>query len=93
MLRLLGLIFLGVAVVALAADWMERGEGDLAVASIAERWFQLHRSSFIGLQSGLENRVNPELYFDYVLPVLELPAAGAAAIVGAVLLLGARLRR
>jgi hypothetical protein len=92
MLRAAGLILLGLAAAALAADWLGRGEDGLAAASIAERWFQLHRPSFIGLQSGIENRVSPELYFDYVLPVLELPAAGVAAILGAVLLLGARVR-
>jgi hypothetical protein len=87
-MRLAGLILVALALVALGAD-LSQGE----VASLGERWAELHRSSLIGLQSGLENRVHPDAFFDYVLPVLELPAAACLAVPGLALLLLARLRR
>lgn len=93
MLRLVGLALLAVGAAALWADWSERGEGGLQTASIAQRWSELHVTSLIGLQSGLENRVHPDLFFDWVLPVLEIPAAPALAVAGALLLGLARLRR
>lgn len=92
MLRLLGYLCLGLGLLALWADVTGRTEGGAAFASIAARWFQLHPTSLIGLQSGLENRVHPDAFFSYVLPVLELPAAGTAAVLGAVMLLVARWR-
>ena len=87
-MRLLGLVLVAAAAAALGADAVGG-----SVASLGERWAQLHRPSLIGLQSGLENRVHPDAFFEYVLPVLELPAAAALAVPGALLLLAARLRR
>lgn len=92
-LRAFGWLFLALAAAALWADWAERGEGGLTPASIGQRWYEIHETSLIGLQSGLENRVNPDLFFDWVLPVLELPAAPSVAVLGAGFLLVARLGR
>jgi len=92
MLRFIGLAFLTLAAVALFADW--RGsEGGLAFASLGQRWFEVHQTSLIGLQSGLENRVSQTAFFDYVQPVLELPAAGVAAGLGLAFLILGQLRR
>lgn len=87
-MRLAALILLAVALAALVADLV----GGRA-ASLGERWAQLHRESLIGLQSGLENRVHPDLFFDWVLPVLELPAAATFAVLGLALFAVATLLR
>ncbi|SDW25876.1 hypothetical protein SAMN05444336_101528 [Albimonas donghaensis] len=80
MLRILGLFFAALAALALWADISDAGSGAaIDFASLGQRWAELHQPSLIGLQSGLENRVDPELFFTYVLPVLEIPAAGVAA--------------
>ena len=93
MLRLAGIVFLALAALALAADLTGSG-GGFELASIGQRWSELHRPSLIGLQSGLENRVSPTVFFDYVLPALELPAAVVTGVIGAALLaLGAARRR
>ncbi len=93
MLRLAGIVFLGLAAVALIADVLNAG-GGFGFASIGERWAELHRPSLIGLQSGLENRVSGSIFFDYVLPILQLPAAIAAAVLGlALYAIGRAVRR
>ncbi|MEC9431942.1 MAG: hypothetical protein VYD87_03450 [Pseudomonadota bacterium] len=87
MLRILGLIFTALAALALWADIRDAGQGAaIDFVSLGARWAQIHQPSLIGLQSGLENRVDPDLFFAYVLPVLEAPAAGVAA--GLALLFG-----
>jgi hypothetical protein len=91
MLRFFGILFLVLAAAALWADW-RRSSGGLEPASFAEHWAAVHLDSLIGLQSGLENRVHPAAYLDYVLPVLELPAAPTLALLGAAMLALARLR-
>jgi hypothetical protein len=87
-MRLAALILLALALAALAADLV----GGRA-ASFGERWAELHRGSLIGLQSGLENRVHPDLFFDWVLPVLQLPAAATLAVLGLALFLAGTLAR
>ena len=88
-MRLAGLVLLALAAAALAADLLAGG----GVASLGERWAALHRPSLIGLQSGLENRVHPDAFFDWVLPVLELPAAALLAGLGLALLAAGRALR
>lgn len=82
MARIIGLVFLVLTGLALWRDW-----SDGALASLGQRWAEMHRTSLIGLQSGLENRVNADVFFDYVLPVLELPAAAVLAAAAALILL------
>ncbi len=48
-------------------------------AKIAEVWYKVDANSLVGLQSFVEktldpNELEPTLYFDYVLPTIELPA-------------------
>lgn len=80
MLRLLGLIFAVLAGIVRAQDM--QGEGARA-AELGELWFEYHKESLIGLQSGLENRISPDAFLA-VEPVLYLPAwmvfAGLAAV-------------
>lgn len=59
MLRVLGLLFIGLGATAAALDWSERGEDGFSFGSIGSFWFRLHKESLIGLQSGIENRVEP----------------------------------
>lgn len=50
---------------------------------IAEIWAQLHRPSLIGLNSYTEKMLSPEIFDNFVLPVLKWPAGiafGAAAV-------------
>ncbi len=47
--------------------------------NIAEIWYAADANSLVGLQAFVEQRLDPDeldptLYFDYVLPALELPA-------------------
>lgn len=86
-MRPIALILLAVAALAAVLDRVEGG-----AASLAERWAALHRPSLIGLQSGLENRVHPDAFFDWALPVLELPAAASFGVLGAALLALSLLR-
>jgi len=54
--------------------------------SIAEVWYQWNANSLVGLQSLVEKRLDPNpedptLYFDVVLPILELPFGLAVLVV------------
>jgi hypothetical protein len=94
MLRLLGIVFLLAAAAAAAHDYSQAqaaGEA-FAFSELGGLWFQLHKESLIGLQSGLENRVSLEAYA-VVEPVLFLPAAPLLGGIGAALFaLGSVLR-
>ena len=51
----------------------------------AEVWYKADANSLVGLQAFVEQKLDPDeidptLYFDYVLPVLELPAWVAAIV-------------
>lgn len=77
MLRLLGLIFVLLG----GLVWWSDTQGEEAAGADAPRltefgelWFDLHKESLIGLQSGLENRVSPDA-FQKVEPILYEPAS------------------
>jgi hypothetical protein len=72
MLRILSVLFLLAAAGALFHDISVGGE--FAFSPLGDLWFQLHKESLIGLQSGLENRVSLDA-FAAIEPVLYLPAA------------------
>ena len=97
MLRLLGLILVAAGGYVWWTD-----QGNVEVQGVAPRltefgelWFDLHKESLIGLQSGLENRVSPEA-FQAVEPILFQPAAyvigGAGLALWALALVFALLR-
>ncbi len=82
--RLLGWLLLLAAVAALGAHLGTDGQ------SIAEAWYEVSPNSLVGLQALIEKRLDPNpedptLYFDYVLPLMELPIWLSLAILAAVL--------
>ena len=91
MLRYTGWGFLVLTALAMLKDAEAGVGGSFSFASLGQRWSEVHQTSLIGLQSGLENRVHPDLFFDYVLPFLELPAAGVFGVLAALCLLPAAL--
>lgn len=73
MLRFFGILFLLLGAVAAGYDYLQTGKM-LEFSALGDIWFDLHKASLIGLQSGLENRVSLQA-FSTVSPVLKLPAA------------------
>ncbi len=92
--RVLGWLFVAVAVAALAADVMAwRQSGAWRLAAIGELWAQLHRDSLLLAEPAVDRHVWPGLWQSAVVPVLLAPAAPALALVGLALLLLCRRRR
>ncbi len=81
MLRVLGLLFIGLGATAAALDWSDRGEGGFSFSPIGSFWFRVHKESLIGLQSGIENRVDPGLW-QTISPILQWPAAPTLGAIG-----------
>jgi hypothetical protein len=82
--KFLGWLLLVAAVAGVGAHLGTGGE------SIAEAWYSVSPNSLVGLQSLVEKRLDPNpeeptIYFDYVLPVLELPIWLCLAILAAVI--------
>jgi len=70
--RILGWCFVVAAVGALGGHFGTAGK------SIAEVWPPAHATSLVGLHATIEQRLDPNpedpaIYFDIVLPILELP--------------------
>ena len=70
--RILGWCFVVAAVGALGGHFGTAGK------SIAEVWARADANSLVGLQATIEQRLDPNpedpaIYFDIVLPILELP--------------------
>lgn len=86
-MRTLGWIFIIIGAVSLLLAVFAGGP------SVAEAWAMLDANSLVGFQGLIDNRLdpdpgNPTVWFDYVLPALEVPALYvAAAVLGAVGLL------
>ncbi|SET72874.1 hypothetical protein [Oceanicella actignis] len=96
-LRLGGLLLIGLAATLAALDLTEKGGGTGrgAFRSLGEFWFAVHRESLIGLQSGIENRADPAIWAA-IEPALHLPAApvlGAAGVVLLALGMALKIRR
>ena len=77
----LGALLLVVALVLLLRD-----PGGAA----GELWAAIDPNSLVGLGSLIENRVDPDLWVDVMLPILTWPAWLFAALPGLVLVLAAR---
>lgn len=55
-----------------------------------ELWASIHPNSLVGLGSLIENRIDPDLWVDVVLPMLTWPAWVVSGGLGAILILLAR---
>ncbi|MCK6452212.1 MAG: hypothetical protein L6R19_15395 [Alphaproteobacteria bacterium] len=92
--RVLGWLFLAVAVAVLAADllaWQQSGGWRLA--ALGEVWAQLHRDSLLLAEPAIDRHVWPGLWQSVIVPILLAPAAPVFALAGLVLLLLCRRRR
>lgn len=83
-LRYLGLLLLAVAVVTIVANLF--GDGWLS-PSIAEVWASIDANSLVGFGSFVENRIDPDLWVDSILPLLGLPAWSVPAFLGVIFVL------
>ncbi len=86
MLRILGLLFVGLGATAAALDFTAQREGGFEFTSLGGFWFKLHKESLIGLQSGLENRVQPGVW-EALEPALHWPAAPTLGGLGVALIM------
>ena len=90
-------VFIGLLLLVLAAAILVYGliaDGDWLTPSIAEVWASINANSLVGFGSLIENRVDPDLWVDVILPFLTWPLWSLAAIVGViVLVIGVLTRR
>jgi len=77
----LGLLLLAAAAVLLIRD---------AGQSAGELWASIDANSLVGLGSLIENRIDPDLWVDVVLPALTWPAWLFAAVPGVLALVAGR---
>lgn len=77
-------MLLGMAALGLGG-WLWAMGGDVP-RQLGDVWFDWHKESLIGLQSGLENRISPEAFLA-VEPALYQPAWAVLAGLGGVLIL------
>ena len=82
-------LILGVLFLAAAAVLAVSGFGE----SAGELWASIDSNSLVGLGSLIENRVDPALWVDVVLPALTWPAWVFPAVPGVILVLAARSGR
>lgn len=93
MRRLLGWVFLVMCLGALGYGAVEGPLQDKPFEwfEIAQIWSELHRSSLIGLNSYTEKMISPDVFDQFILPVLKWPAAIAFGIASALFFLLARI--
>jgi len=93
--RFLGSLLLLGALVALGADlWDAWSSGTrVSLATLGQRWFDLHPASLNGLQVLLERYLWPPLWQEGVFPLLKLPAAPLLGLLALFLLWLGQARR
>lgn len=90
--KILGNLFSVVAVVIIAYGVSDND--DWLTPSIAEVWASINANSLVGFGSLVENKIDPDLWVDTILPILTWPVWSLAVILSAVfLLIGWILRR
>ncbi len=80
----ISILLLVVAVVVLVMGLIEHG--DWAKPSIASVWAGINTNSLVGFGALIEQKIDPDLWFDVVLPFLTWPAWTLPALIGAVFL-------
>ncbi|MCI4661023.1 MAG: hypothetical protein MRY63_04265 [Neomegalonema sp.] len=95
MLRLFGWIFLaaGLGSALWSGARAVSGADGWRLMGLDEVWFRLHAPSFGLLQPAIERHVDPDLWFDLVFPILQVPALLSLGGLGLALLLLSRLWR
>jgi hypothetical protein len=92
--RIIGLIFLTLAFIALTADAVRAlDSGYFQPRSLGETWFMLHASSLNFSQAIVQRYLLPELWDPVIASILRLPAALNFSVVGVALLIMSRRRR
>ena len=99
--RVIGWLFLLGALAAFGYDvwrWWTDGGDDarFALTSIAEIWVAVDANSLVGFGSLFQNQWfpdNPDLYTNWVVPVLGSPAALPLVVIGLPLVMAFRRRR
>lgn len=90
--KILGNLCLVVAVVIIAYGVSDND--DWLTPSIAEVWASINANSLVGFGSLVENKIDPDLWVDTILPILTWPAWSLPAILGVLfLLIGVAARR
>ena len=76
MFRLLAILFLVLALAALAGDLYlsTQGDGVIRLGALGEWWARIHQESLLLLQPAVERHLSPELWDPGVQTVLEWPA-------------------
>ena len=101
LLRLLGWLCILAAMTAFGFDvwrwWIDAGaEARFALTSIAEIWVRIDANSLVGLGALFQSDwfpENPELFTDWVVPILAVPAALPLAVLGLAFVMVFRRRR
>ncbi|MEL7464519.1 MAG: hypothetical protein AAFN79_10655 [Pseudomonadota bacterium] len=92
----MGYLFAALALGALAYD-LWRGplqDEDFASTSTAEHWREVDANSLVGFGAYIEQKVSPDLWFDWLLPALGWPAWALAGILASLFfLIGGRGKR
>jgi len=95
MLRLLAILFLLLALIALGWDFYESlsADGTISLAALGERWAGVHRDSLLLLQPAVERHISPAIWDPGIQTLLEWPLTLELAVVGAVFWLLYRWKR
>ena len=101
LVRLFGWLCLLAALALFGLDvwrwWADTGDAArFTLTSIAEIWVEIDANSLVGLGSLFQNQwfpENPEIYTDWIVPILSGPAVLPPAILGLLLIIAFRRRR
>jgi hypothetical protein len=92
--RIVGWLLLVAAIAVLVMDVAaSRGEAPFVATSLGEAWAGVNANSLVGFGALVENRIDPDLWVDVVLPILGWPVAAVAGAPGALLAILCRPRR
>ena len=95
MLRVLAVLFVLLALIALAGDLYASlsADGVIRLGALGEWWASIHRDSLLLLQPAVERHITPEIWDPGIQTLLEWPAAVEFAVLGAVFWLLYRWKR
>ncbi|MSP84127.1 MAG: hypothetical protein EXQ94_14795 [Alphaproteobacteria bacterium] len=92
--QIIGWVLLIAAVTVLAIDVVPSlGEAPFIATSVGEAWASVNANSLVGFGAIVENRVDPDLWTEVILPILVWPLAAVLGVPGLVLVILCRSRR